>query len=90
VDDALSVREVQRRGKLAEQGERPAKGDGRLLADEVAEGAAVEELHGDEVDAVRLVDVVNDDDVGVAKLGGEAGLALEALDQRGVSRQVAG
>ena len=50
------------------------------LGDHAVEGLALDELHGEEVDAVRLLDRVDGDDAGVVEGGEGLGLALEALE----------
>jgi len=52
----------------------------RLSGDEVLEGGAVEELHGDEGAAVFFADVVDGADIGVVESGGGFGFAAEALE----------
>ena len=49
-----------------------------LARDQLVERLALHVLHGDEVDAVRLVDVVDRDDVGVVERGGGLGFLDEA------------
>ena len=60
------------------------------LGQEVAQLLAADELHGDEGDAVRFVDAVDDRDVGVLEGGGGLGLAQEALAPVGVLRELLG
>ena len=47
---------------------------------DAVEGLALDELHGEEVDAVRLLDGVDGDDPGVVEGGQRLGLAPEALE----------
>ena len=56
--------------------------------DQVREGLAVDELHGEEVGAVRFLDRVEDDDIGVVERRDGAGLALEAGEAFGVAGEV--
>ena len=51
--------------------------------EEVAELLAADQLHGDVGDALRLVDAVDDGDVGMLEGGGGVGLAQEARARSG-------
>ena len=50
------------------------------LGDEPVERLALDELHGQEVDAVGFLDRVDGDDAGVVERGERLRLALEALE----------
>ena len=89
MDDASGMGLRESVGDLAAQVQRVAEGE-PPAADPVRERAALDVLHGDEVDAVRLVDVVDRDDVGIVEGGGRAGLLDEALPPAGVGHPVRG
>ena len=55
--------------------------------DELAQGLALDELHGDVDGPVGLADVVDRQDVGVVQGRGRAGLLLEALAAVGIGRR---
>ena len=61
-----------------EQRERPGRRHRRLLADDVAQGVAGDQLHDQEDGAVLVALVEDRDDVGVGQPGRGAGLAHEA------------
>ncbi len=73
----------QRDGDLEELRQRHAP-----LGDQLAETAPRDELHGEEVDAVGLLDRVEVDDVRVVQGGEGPGLALEAVQPLAVRRQL--
>ena len=77
----LLVREAGGAQDLDDDVDRAVRRHRRLLADELLERAAVEELHRDVVGAVPLAAVEDADDVGVLEAGGRGGLAAEALDE---------
>ena len=56
------------------------------FGDEPVERLALDELHGQEVDAVGLFDGVDRDDAGVVERGEGLGFALEALEPLRASR----
>ncbi len=62
--------------------------DAALGAEHVGEAAAVDVLHDDVVRASRLAPVVDAHDVGVVEVGRCLGLTPEALDERGVLREL--
>ena len=76
VDDPGLVRDVDGPGQGHQQlGRRPARL--RSAGQPVGEAAALEQLQGDERQAVRFADVVDLDDVGVAEPGDRLGLDRE-------------
>jgi hypothetical protein len=79
VNDAALVREVDRDRGVADR-----RGGGVRVERAAGEGAAVDEFHGDEGDAVRLADLVDLDDARVDEGPGGAGLALEPGELLGV------
>ena len=86
VDDAVPVREAQRREDLprvvdCEVDRRRSARDDQLL-----ERAPIEVLHRDVVGALRLAAVVDRDDVRMREAGGVLRLAAEALDELVVAR----
>ena len=79
MDDALLVGGGEGVGERG--GDLEDLGSGEpALGDDAVEGLALDELHGEEVDAVRLLDRVDGDDPGVVEGGEGLGLALEALE----------
>ncbi len=78
MDDAHRMGIIQGAGDLGDQGGRFAKGQPPHLQ-KVLERHALHKLGHDHGQAVKRLDVVDDDDVRMAKLGGGAGLALETL-----------
>ena len=77
MDDALGVRLRQRVGDLRRVLQRVRERQ-PPAADPVGERRALDVLHGDEVDAVRLADVVDRDDVGMVQRRGRPGFLHEA------------
>ncbi len=74
----------ERRGDLEDLG------DGSPPSGHSVEGLALDELHGEEVDPVRLLDRVDGDDPGVVERGEGLRLALEAGEPLGVPAISAG
>ena len=84
----LRVRERERGGDVgADLGGLAGVRAGRV-ADDVAQRAAVDVLHDDEVRAVLLAPVVDRDDVGVVQVGRGLRLAPEPLDERRVAGEL--
>ena len=80
MDDPGLVGDVDGPGQGAMQlGRRPARLRGACQA--VGEAAPLEQLQGDERQAVGLADVVDLDDVGMAEPGDRLGLDAEAGDK---------
>ncbi len=77
MDDAGGVSGVESVGDLNRDVEKLIEIDG-AIGDEVFEGLAVEEFHGDEGAAFVFADVVDGADVWVVQSGGGLGFALEA------------
>jgi hypothetical protein len=85
VDEADLVRLAERAGDLLGDVERAGPGQRPHRRQELGEGLPLQVLHRDEVDAIlRLAVVDHGDGVGVAQLGGDAGLEEEALLEAGV------
>src|SRR5262249_4390906 len=61
-----------------------------LLLEELLERAALHVLHGEEVEAAALADVVDLDDVGMVQLPRGARLGEEHVDAPAVAREAAG
>jgi hypothetical protein len=94
MDDALRVSALER---IADLDAEPQDGFGgeSMGGDHLAEGLAVEQLHGQERHAVVLSGVVDGADVGVVQAGGGAGLVAEAIEgvlieERGVRQELEG
>ena len=79
VDDALLVRRPERVGERGGNLDEPRDRQ-RSLGDDEVERPALDELHGQEVDAARLLHRVDRHDVRVVQRGHRAGLALESLE----------
>ena len=77
VDEARGMGGIERRGDLAEQGDRRRRLE-RALAQPALEVGAIDEAHGQEVAAVPLAGLVDGDDVGMVDGGGHLRLAQEA------------
>ena len=84
MNDALLVRGVERVGKSRGDPEELLGWQG-ALGDEDIERLALDELHGQEVDAARLLDRVDADDAGMIQGGECFRLALEPLEPLGAS-----
>jgi hypothetical protein len=78
VYDAGPVRGRERLGSLRDEGQNLLQL--QLAVRELAQGLALDELHRDEVQAVRAAHVVDGDEVRVVERGDRAGLSLEARD----------
>ena len=87
--DALAVGRGQRVGQREPDVEhlRDRKAAGGNLSIEAGAG---DELHGEEPDALVLLDRVEDDDVGMGERRHRARFALEAGDQPGIARDAVG
>ncbi len=83
--DALGVRRGQGLGDL-DAGLDHQLERHRLAADGVSQVSALQVLHGDEGQALVLVDLVDRADVGMAERRGGARLAHEALDRLAILR----
>ena len=86
VHDPLAVREAGRVQDLTGEVDRILRAHPPL--DQVLERRAVDVLHRDEVSAVERAAVEDPDDVRVLEAGGSLCLALEALHELGVLREV--
>ncbi len=75
----MEVRE--RGGELAAEGDGLVDGEAAFLGEQAAQAAALHQLHGQEQQPVRLVEVVDADHVGV-RLAGRLDLAAQALAGR--------
>ena len=83
VNDAELVRLTQRPADLLGDVENPPPGKGLVVRQHLCQRLPLHVLHGDEVDAVLGLPVVDDGDrVRVAQLRGEAGLEEEAALER--------
>ena len=87
VDDALRVGRLEGVRDLDPEVEERAELE-RPLPDPLRERLPLEQLHGDEVLPLVLLDRVDRADAGVVEGRGGAGLALEALEGRRVLRQL--
>ncbi len=85
--DPAAVGVVERVGELAEEVESAAERERVLLLDEVAQGAALEQLHHNKVEPVLLGDVMDLHDVRVAQVGRQLRLPLEQPHEAVVGRQ---
>ncbi len=83
VNDPLLVRRLERLGDLAGDGQGLLERD-RPALQSLGEVFALDELHHERADAVRLLEAVDRGDVRVLKLGEELCLALEAGEALGV------
>jgi hypothetical protein len=88
VDHPVAMGVVQGAGKLPEQPHRPIHRQWCRRPDDLAQGAAFQQVHDDVVEIVLLGDVVDQDDVGVAQPGRDHRLAPEPLDDVRLVRQV--
>src|SRR5262249_31382629 len=89
VDDALVVGVAEGAGGLEDDLAGLLGVEGALALDVLVEVDAVDELHGQVPGAIDLLELGDPDDVGVAELQGAGGLALEAVEQGGLARQLA-
>ena len=83
MDDAFGVGSVESIGNLDSDGEQRLQIH-RTVADQVLQGVAVEELHGDERLAVLVADVVDGADIGMVEGGRGLGLTPETLQSLAV------
>ncbi|MCU0723844.1 MAG: hypothetical protein MUC63_09570, partial [Planctomycetes bacterium] len=83
VDHALLRGLREPLGRLDDVVQRLGLGEGAPLGDEFLQGGAADELHGDEVEALLLAGVVDQDDVGVAQESRDPCLDEEALGEGG-------
>ena len=90
VDEAAAVGGIERGGDLADDPDRSRGRERALAGDGVQQVGAVDEAHGDVELAVDLPRLVDGDHVGVVDRGGEHRLALEALAELAVAREVLG
>ena len=89
VHDARLVGHRQRLGGLPHDRYAPRRGQESLSPDHLLQRFPFDVLHGEEVDVVFLSDGVDLHDVRVVELRRGLRLALEALDERGILRQLA-
>ena len=89
MDDAGLVGRLQRLGDLGRDGEGLFDRD-RAALDEVVEPLALDQLHHQDVDAVEVLEAVEDCNVRVIEGGEDPGLALEAGVALGVRSEVLG
>ena len=86
MDDTERVRLAQRSADLLRDVDHPLLRERPVRLHDLGEGAAVQELHRDEEDAVvRAPVIVERDGVRVRQLGGDAGLEEEPLVEVGVA-----
>ncbi len=78
VDDALAMRIVERIEHLRHDANDVGNGEPLVRLEILLELAALDELHGDEPDAVVLAEIVDRNDVGMAEPSRRLGLAAEA------------
>ena len=88
VDHAVPVGEGQGGGHVGPDGGRLLRRQRPGLAQDGREGAAVDELHDDEVGPVVLAPVEDGDDVGVREVGGRLRLPAESLHEGPVDREL--
>ena len=84
MDDALLVRRLKRIGDLARDRRAPRR-PRSALRDAVGQRRALDELHHEGADAVRLLEAVDGGDVRVIERGQDLGFALEPGEPIGVS-----
>ena len=60
----------------------------RAMRQPLRKRVAVEQLHHQEVDAVRIADVIDNTDVGMPQRGGGARLAVEPIAKRAILAQM--
>ncbi len=87
MENAALVGSGEPRAKLARDVESLIHGKPADPADETTEILAVDVLHGKEVQAIDLAEIVDAADVGVSHLTGEADFVAETLDGGFVVRQ---
>ena len=87
MDDSLLVGSGQGVGERHGDVEEPT-GEETAFGDEEVEGLSLDELHRQEVDAVRLLDREHADDAGVVEGGQRPGLALESVEPLGIGRHL--
>jgi hypothetical protein len=87
MDDALLMRDGQRVGEGDPDFEQPADGQ-TVFRDDAVERLALDELHGQEVDAVRLLDREDRDDLRVVEGRDRPRLPLEAFESLGTRRHL--
>jgi hypothetical protein len=88
VHHAVTMGERERAGDVGPDVGRPLGEERALAADDVAQRAAFDVLHHDEVGAGLLAGVVHRHDVGMVQSGGRPGFTPEALDERAVGREL--
>jgi len=81
VDDAMFVGEGQPVGHLRHQAGGPLEGDLFFPAQNAGQVRALDELHGDEAQALLLAHVIDGDDVRMGELASRFGLDIEAVEQ---------
>src|SRR6202034_2464294 len=89
MDDALAMRGVERVGDLDAERENCFQ-VGWSRDEEVLEGDAFEEFHGDEAASVVLADFVDGADVGMVQSRGGSRLPAETLQGQGVPGELIG
>ena len=88
VDDPAGLGVDEASSGVAEDPEGFAPVEATLRGEMSFDGASIHELHGQEVLASVLPDVVHRDDVRVIELGGGAGLLAEAIDEGRVAGEL--
>ena len=78
MDDPLLVGRLQRLARSAARSSASSSGSGPRLISASTSVAALDELHDESADAVRLLEAEDRGDVRVVELGEELRLALEA------------
>jgi len=89
MDDAFAMRGIERVGDLDAERENHLQ-LGRPRDEEVLEGDAFQEFHGDKAASVVLPDFVNGADVGMVQSRGGTRLPAEALQGEGVPGELVG
>jgi len=89
VNDTFGMGGVKRIGDFDANGNHGVQFH-RPARDDVLEGRAVEEFHGDETLVLLLTDFVNGANVGVIQSRGGASFAAETLEGLGVADQIVG
>ena len=86
MNDVALVGELERAASLLHDAENAGKRKRLMIVEMRLEALALDEFHGDVVEAVFFAGVVNHDDVGVGQKAGGAGFGLEALQKLGARK----